>query len=189
MSYVNPNIFFRQNEFNELSNTYDKQYSTWIRNADNYFSSVNSWDTFNLMIFNSKYEKTFTSLLNSYLTNQSYVTHQNNDCNAFTMGVDEIYYFSIFQSEPLFYISIFLGIFFVISLFLKRKVLIIISLLLFTLSTIGNLVNYFIIEKDIIENIKKDINSENCEESIYINKFQDKYIELNKQEPYRYWGQ
>ena len=63
MSYVNPNIFFRQNEFNELSNTYDKQYSTWIRNADNYFSSVNSWDTFNLMIFNSKYEKTFTNHL------------------------------------------------------------------------------------------------------------------------------
>ena len=189
MSYKNPNIFFRQNEFTKLSNAYDNQYNIWVRNADNYFSNVTNWDTFNLMIFNSKYEKTFSSLLNSYLTYSHTVSRRNDNCDAFQLPIDQIYHFSIFQSEPLFYISIFFGVLFLISLFFKKKSLIILSLLLLVGSNIGNLINYFVVEKDIIEGIENEIKSENCEESIYISKFQDKYIELLNEEPYRYWGQ
>ncbi len=189
MSNTNPNIYFRQNEFTELSKIYDNQYNDYVRNANEYFASVNDWNTFNLLIFNSKYEQTFSSLLNSYLNNSFFVQPINDSCRAFQLDVDEAYYFSIFQSEPLFYISIFFGILFLSSLFFKHKSLKIVLLLIFLGSNIGNLINFFIVEKEIIENIKNEIKNEDCEESIYRSKFQNKYIELNKNEPYRYYGQ
>ncbi len=180
---THPDIFFRQNEYDQVLNIYYKEFNALDRQTDLFFKDINSWDMFNMMTFNCKYSDTFIPRLSSF-QNDSYLHSGYEDCGTFFVSPDVLYHFSIFQSEPFFYISIFIVGIFLFTLFLKSSLFKKIGGLLLLISVAINLYNYFIVEKDIISDTQELARTEGLENCFYISKFDSKYYELSKISPY-----
>lgn len=183
MEYNNANIFFRQKEYDEVMKLNDNTANQIYREATNYFKNVDDWESLRLLILSSNdYGESYASILSSKLNmgTQGFDHIFVASCGTKMYRPDEIYTFSIFNPQPLFYLALIFLVIFIISLFRKNKIFTKLSFAVTVILIFGNMYNYFVIEKDQVEDAKKAGMTENCRKDIYLQKFDEKCKELSK---------